>query len=61
MIAMTLMGCATSGASHETTYAELAASCKARGGMLRAIPGAQHPDLAANYACEFNGAPNDAK
>jgi hypothetical protein len=61
LLCATLTGCAASEGSQPAGYAELAASCKARGGMLRPIPGAQHPDVVANYACEFNGPPNDAK
>jgi hypothetical protein len=61
LLSATLMGCAATSDVEQTKYAELAANCQARGGNLRPIPHAQHIDVVANYACEFNGPPNDAK
>jgi hypothetical protein len=61
LLSATLVGCAATPAAESTKYAELAANCQARGGILRPIPHAQHIDPVANYACEFSGPPNDAK
>lgn len=52
--ALALAGCASTGEG-PGEYNRLAADCKARGGEFKPIPGANSPNDAANYACEFKG------
>ncbi len=51
-----LAGCASPGGpSRPTAYEQLSQTCRERGGLLRAIPGANSSNEAANYSCEFRG------
>lgn len=53
--ALVLAGCASTAGDGASDYNRLAADCKARGGEFKPIPGANSPNDAANYACEFKG------
>lgn len=53
---LALAGCAsTSSGDARAEYDRLAADCKTRGGEFKPIPGANSPNDAANYVCEFRG------
>ena len=52
-----LAGCASPAprSPRLSAYEQLSQTCRERGGMLRAIPGANSSNDAANYSCEFRG------
>ena len=51
-----LAGCASPvETAHLNAYEQLSQTCRARGGLLVAIPGANSINDAANYSCEFRG------
>jgi hypothetical protein len=51
-----LTACASpAGTARLNAYEQLSQTCRARGGMLVAIPGANSINDAANYSCEFRG------
>ena len=43
------------GGPTDQTYAGLERNCRARGGVLVPIPGANSVNPAANFACRFSG------
>jgi hypothetical protein len=51
-----MAGCASPATTGRlNAYEQLSQTCRARGGTLLAIPGANSINDAANYSCEFRG------